>query len=90
MQPPPRRHTPGFTVPGSQVGVPASAQAGSTIEGIAPSGSRVEAAGQVVEVGADRRFRLRIPMEASGKLPVRVVRANGTVLVLRIEVTASP
>lgn len=83
---PPRHHLPGFTVPGSQIGLPTSARAGSIIDGIAPARSRVEAAGQVVQVGEDRRFQLQIPQDARGALRVRIQRADGRVLVLRVEI----
>lgn len=83
---PPRRRVPGFTVPGSQIGMPDRARAGSVVEGIAPAGSRIEAADQVLEIGEDRRFRLRIPADAQGALPVRVIRPDGRVLVLRVEI----
>ncbi|MEZ0476128.1 hypothetical protein AB6713_16125 [Luteimonas sp. B3_2_R+30] len=82
----PRYRQPGFTVPGSHVGVPGRARASSTVEGRAPAGSRVEAAGQVVDVGGDLRFRLRIPADARGVMPVRVIRPDRTVLVLRVEI----
>ncbi|WP_149195406.1 hypothetical protein [Luteimonas suaedae] len=81
-----RVRQPGITVPGSQVGLPDRARAGSIIEGRAPAGSRVEAAGQTLEVGEDMRFRLRIPAGAHGAVPVRIVRPDRTVLVLRVMV----
>ena len=83
---PPRRNTPGVTVPGSEIALPTRASAGSVIEGTAPADARIEAAGQVLHVGSDRRFGLRIPEDARGLLPVRIVRPDGRTLLLRIEI----
>lgn len=86
VRPSPR--LPGTTVPGSQVGLPSQARAGSVVEGIAPTGSRVEAAGQVLHVGSDRRFTLRVPADARDTLPVRIVLPGDRSLLLRVRIAA--
>lgn len=78
----------GRTVPGSQIAMPIHACAGSTVEGTAPEGSRIEAGGQVLHPDTDRRFRLHIPVEAQGLMPVRVILPDGRTMVLHIEIQA--
>lgn len=84
----PSRRTPGTTVPGSQVGMPSQVRAGSVVEGIAPAGSRVEAAGEVLQVGKDRRFMLHVPADARDTLPVLIVLPGNRSLRLRIRISA--
>lgn len=76
----------GRTVPGSQITMPSRARAGSTIEGTAPECSRIEAAGQVLHPDRDRRFRLHIPVEAHDPILVRIILADGRMMVLRVEI----
>lgn len=86
MRPEPPRSSPGQRAPHTTVSLPGTAAAGATIPGTAPAGSRVEFLDQSQEVGADGRFQIRIPGDASGSLPIRIERPGRSVLVLRVDI----
>lgn len=83
----PRPQLGGWRVPNTGVFVPGSARAGTTIEGQAPIGARVEALGQDIPVRADGSFSLRIPEQAAGSVMVRIHRPGTTTVPLRVEIT---
>jgi hypothetical protein len=78
--------SPGFRIPNTQVFLPPHASAGSIVEGRAPAGSRIEAAGQTLTASEDGRFQLQVPADARGRLPVRIERPGRTALVLQLEI----
>lgn len=82
----PKPVSPGFRIPDTQVFLPPRARAGSSVEGRAPAGSRIEAAGQILTAGEDGRFQLQVPVDARGRIPVRIERPGRTALVLQLEI----
>lgn len=78
----------GREMPGTRVRVPGTVEAGGVIDGRAPPGSVVEAAGVRVPVGADGRFRLVAPASA-GTVVVRIERPPpATALRMEVRVLA--
>jgi murein DD-endopeptidase MepM/ murein hydrolase activator NlpD len=80
----PKIGRPGFPVPGSSVSLPATAAAGSTVEGRAPPGSRVEYLGEQLTVPASGLFQVAIPAHTVEPVMVRIERPGMTPLRLRI------
>lgn len=82
----PKPVSPGFRIPDTQVFLPPHASAGSIVEGRAPAGSRIEAAGQTLSADEDGRFQLQVPADTRGRLPVRIERPGRTALVLQLQI----
>lgn len=82
LPPPARPRQPAL----GQVRLPSSAQQGSLVVGRAPPGSVVEFDGRRLRVGDDGHFVFGVARDAEGRLPVRIVRPQGTPLTLQLAV----